>query len=90
MDDWKPDQEVLEDLIVRLKADSTDLDAELIYFPGLEKGEYSTNQVIQEIYKGTPLGRGLYELHVKVMKDIEKLSKEKKEKTKSVSHIGVY
>jgi len=67
MDDWKPDPKVMDDLINQiLNHAGIDCDKKGI----LIDKDYSANEIVEEIKKGTHIGRFLYNSHIQVMKDV--------------------
>ena len=66
---WNADPEIIKGLTKKLMEDG-DLDTKGITVAGQN---YSARELIQEIYKGTPVGKRFYHLHKEVIKTLWQL-----------------
>ncbi len=74
-EDWKPDSQVIDDMLRRFEASGIGLDQKTFK---LGDEFYTPNQIIQEIENRTDLGKKFYGTHLKLM---ERLAEGEKKKT---------
>jgi len=68
MTEWNPDSRIKNELVDRLR-EGSDPDQKggiFISSPDCPPDGFSANDIIQEVESGTPLGRAIYEAHLKV------------------------